>query len=315
MSNLSSSSFKGLKYLRNSFWREVLSTWLNNKQNIDIPSTVLKEAPLFNNINVKFHGNVLFFPELVSRNILLISDVFIDNVFISFELFKQKVNIPGAFLIYKCLFCALRPIFTKLTNNSSDSREENTTRLLKFQDMEIGSIGRKGFYQLLNPPESPLSEIYWSRRLGFQFPKHFWSLSFNSTKDSRLQTLQWKILMNIYPTAIILSKMNITSTDRCELCNIRETIDHFFFHCPKREKLWKLVESHISFIFSRQFQITWSKALLGVAADEGFKKDGIKLINYIILLAKQAISKSVYGSHQDPCIILENELRARKIIS
>ena len=195
-----------------------------------------------------------------------------------------------------------------------NSPEENKAILTKFQDLEIGSIGRKSFYSLLNPPEPPLSEIYWSRRLGYPFPKTFWLLPFKSTNDSRLQVLQWKILMNIYPTAIFLSKLKIKTSDRCDVCNVRETVEHFFYYCIKRKKLWNLVERYISVYFSKNFQVTWSEAILGVMAIDGCKKEDLNAINTIFFLAKQSVSKSVYGSHLDPCVIFENELRNRKLI-
>ena len=314
MSNLPSSSFKGLSTIHNSFWREVLSTWLDQK-NLGSSNFISPESPLFNNSNIKLGNNVLFFPELINRGIIYVKDVFANNVFISFESFHEKLNVPGSFLFYNCIYNALKPKLASLTNNPKNIPDDNKIILTKFQDLEIGSIGRKGFYFLLNPPETPLSELYWSRRLGYPFPKSFWSLTFKSTDDSRLQVLQWKILMNIYPTAIILSKMKIKTSDKCEECNLRETVEHFFYFCPKRKKIWNLVGRYISIYFSSNFQVTWSNAIFGIMAIDGCKKHYLKAINELLILAKHSISKSVYGSHQDPCIIFESELRNRKFIN
>ena len=201
-----------------------------------------------------------------------------------------------------------------LTNQRNNCQVENIALLTKFCDLDIGAIGRKGFYSLITNPVSPISERYWARKLGTEFPKEAWVLCFTCTYESRLQILQWKILMNIYPTAIILSRMKVKPSEKCELCNVSETIDHFFYLCPSRKKLWNKVEITISFIYAKCFLLTWKDAIIGVFSSDRFSKEEIKTINFIILLAKLSISKSVYGSQQDPCIIFENELTVRKIV-
>ena len=108
--------------------------------------------------------------------------------------------------------------------------------------------------------------------------------------------------------------MKIRSSDKCVQCNVTETIEHFFYYCSRRKKIWEYVSNTISFLFSRRIQITWEKAILGIVSEDGFSKNEMKLINNILLIAKLAISKSEYGSKQDACIILENELILRKIL-
>lgn len=223
-------------------------------------------------------------------------------------------NMPGSILIYNCLYNALLPHTHNLTINRNNSPEDDIAVLTKFCDLDVGTIGRKGFYSLLTDPVSPISESYWARKLGTEFPKEAWSLCFTCTYESRLQVLQWKILMNIFPTAIILSRMKIKPSENCEYCNVRESINHFFFFCPTRKKLWNKVENTISFLFAKRHKLTWKDAIIGVFSSDLFGKQEIKTINTIILLAKLSISKSVYGSKQEPCIIFENELMIRKII-
>ena len=124
MSNLPSSSFKGLSTIHNSFWREVLSTWLDHK-NLGSSNFISPESPLFNNSNFKLGNNVLFFPELINRGIIYVKDVFANNVFISFESFHEKLNVPGSFLFYNCIYNALKPKLASLTNNPKNVPYDN----------------------------------------------------------------------------------------------------------------------------------------------------------------------------------------------
>ena len=155
--------------------------------------------------------------------------------------------------------------------------------------------------------------IYWARKIGYDFPKEVWLIPFNCTIESRLHVLQWKILVNIFPTAIILHKMKIKQSENCESCDARETVDHFFF-CSKRRRIWSLVENNIQYLFSKRLELTWKDAILGVLPSDRYTKQELKTINMIILLAKLSISKSQYGPKQDQCIIFENELSIRGIM-
>ena len=61
-----------------------------------------------------------------------------------------------------------------------------------------------------------------------------------ASKESRLRLLLCKILYNIYPANILLSKMKIKRNDKCEY----DFNEHFFFHCKKLEGFWKCVEQY-----------------------------------------------------------------------
>ena len=108
--------------------------------------------------------------------------------------------------------------------------------------------------------------------------------------------------------------MKIKSSGRCDTCNSLETVEHFFYFCLKRKKLWDYVSNIIVMKFSKRFAITWEKAILGVIAESGFNKAEIRTINNIFLIAKMSISKSEYGTKQDSCIVMEQELRRRKLL-
>ena len=139
-------------------------------------------------------------------------------------------------------------------------------------------------------------------------------VAFDSTIETRLQILHWKIVMNIYPTSIILSKMKIRNSDLCEHCRVRDTLEHFFFHCALLDKLWSDVDNMITAVVGQRIDLSWDKALFGVLAPRDINSN-VRKINLIILLAKLAVSKSKYGSGLEPSLIFENELRLRNITS
>ena len=304
------SQFKGLMYVKNSFWREVISVWLNfNKSKNDATRSITPDSPLFNNAIIKFKNVPLYFQECISKKVIVVKDVIIGNKIIEFNHFKSLVNSPNSFLMYYCIVNALKPHIATIEGSTFQSNKYQIT----FCDTEVGEIGRKGFYHLLLHPEEPHVEQYWSRKMLVPFDKGFWLNAINATKETRLRILHWKILMNLYPTSIILKRMKLRNSDLCQICNVQDTMEHFFFSCSLVNKVWVHVNNIINIVLGHRNNVDWKSALFGFLSIRDASKQKIKLINLIILLAKLSISKAKYGKQRDPYLILENELRIREI--
>ena len=83
----------------------------------------------------------------------------------------------------------------------------------------------------------------WQRKLAFEMYDKVWILPGLATKETRLHELQWKILHNVYPTKIILQKMKVTESNKCNYC--ADTIDfpeHFSFKCKFVLSFWKCLK-------------------------------------------------------------------------
>ena len=307
-STVKSKYFKGLHLINNLFWKEVLCVFLDYNSYEDMHE-ITTEAPLFNNADITFKNKSLFFPHCIKKGIVYVKDMFMDRNLISYGTFKNIYDRADAFLVYNCIFNALKPHRNAITFVSNPIH-----CILYFKDIELSSIARKQFYVLIKASEIPITEKMWSRKLGSDFNKLCWTLPFQATKETRLQALQWKILMNIFPTAIVLQRMKVRNSDLCIHCDIPETIEHFFFHCAKLDRFWHYVENIISGLVSKRISLTWKDAILGITSIDGLSGQKLDLVNLVILLSKQSISKFKYGSRQDPCLILEHELIIRKIL-
>ena len=47
---------------------------------------------------------------------------------------------------------------------------------------------------------------FWRKKINIELDKNIWNIAYEVTKESRLRELHWKIVHNIYPTNIMLSK-------------------------------------------------------------------------------------------------------------
>lgn len=80
---------------------------------------------------------------------------------------------------------------------------------------------------------------------GVQIPNDLeWSAictrTFHTTRETRLQSLQFKLLHRITPCRTFLKRLRITETDECPFCQDtkQDSITHFFFECGLVQDFW-----------------------------------------------------------------------------
>ena len=71
--------------------------------------------------------------------------------------------------------------------------------------------------------------------------KKYMEKTVEATKEVRLTELQWKLLHNIYPTNILLSKMRVRENNKCTYCPWEiDYIEHFFNDCAFVKKILEM---------------------------------------------------------------------------
>ena len=224
-SNLGPKNIKGLDLVKSHFWKRVLETWLTlNKEETNNDSQINLNSPIFNNYEIRYKGQVLFLPQMIKRKIWRVKDVTKNGNLFTIEEVKQKFgSYPGLILDYNVILNAFCHI--KLNSNTEQNEEDS----FFFHNHKVDKIGRRKLMSLMKANQQTTNEQYWCKNKDFKITKEIWLLPFDSTKEVKTQMLQWKILHNIYPTAIILKKMGIKNSESCPSCDEKETLIHFFF--------------------------------------------------------------------------------------
>ena len=131
---------------------------------------------------------------------------------------------------------------------------------------------------------------FWDNRFNYQVPKDMCSIPYKYTKETQLQTWQWKIMNNIYPTNILLNKMGRAPNRNCTRCGQEGYIEHFFAACPAVRPLRTEVENLIAIWLGRRLTLTTSMILLVVEQLELSSKES-KTIIFALLIGKLCIFK------------------------
>ena len=129
-----------------------------------------------------------------------------------------------------------------------------------------------------------------------------------------MKVLLFKIFHNIFPTNILLSKYKIKDTNKC-LCGNTDYIDHYFVNCPLIKEYWRGVKNHIFSFTNYNLPESTHIKLFGLDCSDlnnNLQQSVVNDINYILLIAKAAISKAKYFNSTNYSMYFENELSIRK---
>ena len=304
-SSVSLKNFKGLSQMQSPFWRSVLRVWLEESDNPADPN-IYFEDPIFNNRHIKYNNSSLFLPSCLTRGIRLISDVILieEGRLLTLREFSDKYGPhPRNVLDHFTISTAMTNILHLVQH------KENTT--IMFKEIEIGSIGRKLFYHFLMTEDNPLCERIWSRKYGVELTADHWGDIFKIS-ETRLQTLNWKIMHNIYPTNILLQKIRIKQSQMCDFCTETDFIEHFLFNCQAVKRLWSNIEMDIELYLGFKLKLTEPMVLLGVTNIPEVPKRLRTKVNYIIVIGKLCVSKFKYGKKRSLMELYESECSLRK---
>ncbi len=69
--------------------------------------------------------------------------------------------------------------------------------------------------------------------------KNIYKSPFNIVRETRLQTLQYKIIHNTIVCNQRLKRIKIKESDTCSFCNLPDDIPHYFINCEHTKAFWK----------------------------------------------------------------------------
>ena len=306
------------------FWKSVARTWSEfkfNEESVEVEvSKDIASEPLFFNKNISYKGRPLFFQTWVRSGVKFMFQFMEHERWKSKAQIEEKVNRdPNLHFDYYALINGIPPRWKisltsqtdYLTSNNIINEEEvmhkNVKEALKLLDHNNNKLRQK-----LSGENVEICGLnFWKRKYGVDISPNFKMASF-ATKESRLRLLHFKILHNIYPTNILLKKMGIKNSDRCEFCDERDVIEHMFINCKLLKYFWNNVFQTIYNHTNVKFPQTDKDILFGYNYESVKSgKDKINTANHILLIAKLSISKFRYGKTKNIGLIFESEMNIR----
>jgi hypothetical protein len=260
---------------------------------------------LWNNQNVIYRGKLLLMLDWVNAGLMYISDIWQQNDIIPFNEIVRKVgHSPSRLFEYNAIRTAVRARASRLGQGTCPTTIPQVTEGMSPRSIRLRLAMASAC--------EPCSVGFWHRKYDTKIDKQHWMLAKECTKEIRLQLLHWKILHNIYPTGILLSKMGIRNCNKCPFCDEPDYLEHFFWHCKKVSPAWLRCTDYIQAKTGLVVTLTAKEALFGYYADV-VSRDKILIINHLILITKMYISKYKYGTESNLEILLHQQTLLRKL--
>ena len=235
---------------------------------------------------------------------------------ISYQSFFLKYGEKAdSMLIYNTIFNGLLRHTDQIKSEYDKEIVSDITPVPLFRDHECGKIERKVFLKMLNDNLTESVKTSWREQYDInKNDKNVWLMAFETVTETKLLELQYKILHNIYPTAVLLTKMKIKYSDLCNSCGEIETLEHFFVKCNTAKVLWTEAEKIVSISLGKTFTFTERLILFGILShEEEFNLNQRKFINKVNLITKISISKFKFKNEGNIKLLFENQLRFRGI--
>lgn len=308
------------------FWKRAINVWVDNNHKCIPIETHKKQIediliqPLYHNRNIKNGSSTIHFHKWAKCGITHMVDMFHSNRMKSISDIESITGVdPRTVIQYNALKKAIPLEWRRTILEAND----NTTHELAMVSKNQSKISRTKY--ILEMPNKNIrkqmqgnSATYisgrelWRKRLGIDIEPYY-GIGNLATKESRLRTLHFKILHNIYPTNIMLNRMGLKPTNKCEQCDVIDYVEHMFIHCEAITGYWDHIMKHIYFQTGVSLSKTNSNILFGITPELlGPNKIHTNKINHILLVAKMSISKHRYRSgKQNVKLIFDTEIDYR----
>ena len=305
--------FKGFMEVPSLYWRQILKVWLMNKKSF--MSKNRRMECIWNNDEFVYQGNVVYFKEWAIKGITHLNDVMHNNCFITLREAERIIGSkPSLYLQYEVVKEAVRYYVRKQPQWNQDVHTDKVDILFNDKFLTSAKMFRIELTEIKY--STPCCEQFWNNKFGIRIEAEQWELARNTTGESRLRELHFKIMHNIYPTNILLHKMGISANNKCTYCTGEvDYLEHFFYDCKQIKSVWKCVEDMFYKMYGISMSVSMTEAILGIVTKPGYSKKMINFANHLILIAKMCVGKFRYGSPLVIQIMFERELRLRKLLT
>ena len=306
------------------FYKVMQNTWSDITKVIKPNEEIIQNQTIWENRYITIQNMPFTWKKWKDAGIIRIGNIIDNNgTYLNREQIQQKYGITVNFLellqIRQSLPFEWRRIIEQSKNISNIdepwfsyngkllpiSKANSKTAYIFFRDTneKIPSCNRKWLEQFPHLNEKSLSDNF--KRI------------FLMTKETKLQSFQYKVLHRYIQCRKKLHEMTIVDNPNCEHCGASDTIIHFFVDCDYVAQFWNTLQDWINAVYrDNNLLFSAENIIFGIDGETEISK----VINYISLIAKYFIYTNRLKSNHalDPMTffsILKFKLRIEKNIS
>ena len=280
-----------------TFYQQIYNVWNDFKPESNTPQEYVTENIWYNKYikiasdNDRKRKHSFLWQSYYAAGLQKVKDLFRnDRTLISFDEFIRKYGGKCNFLQFQRLKKAIPKHWLDAISNSSvvNFTDTETVCYCKIQNkmIDVRIVNTKMFYDMLIKMKyvKPTAIYRWNGL--FEIHDTDWEsilkLPYTATRETKLQSFQFKVIHRIIACKKWLYMQNILETDKCETCNIEDNLIHFFVECRLVTTFWKMLENWWNRLAKNKVKITTKHIIFGFYYDKSYFCN----INYVIILAK-----------------------------
>jgi len=260
---------------------------------------VMQES-LWCNSKIQVDSKTVFYNDWYIVGIRYIGDIVnVRGELLSLNEINRKFNINITnFLMYLSICKAIPNNWKKLL---SEEPEDNlfimeevkpSVHMEEELNVDITYLTSKQLYWIfirLRQPTLMSNEAYWNTK--FDLTPDMWYniyyLPYTATRETKLQTFQYKILHLIFACGLKLKHWRIQETPNCPTCLVTDDIEHYFVTCKNVDVFWSSLRKWWYKLCKNCVRFNSKEIILGSLDSSCHRIQ----INYIILKGKWFIHK------------------------
>ena len=196
-------------------------------------------------------------------------------------------------LQYNSLKSAIPKGWVKKVKNSCHTHDKYESLTLKINNIRksVDKLKCRDYYWELvtKMREMPSCIEHWETcyyYIDFDW-KYIYSLPYNITRETKLQSLQFQILNRYIPCRSFLKQCKQEISDKCKICNEIDDLEHFFHSCSSVKPFWRGFNHWFSGIFHTYIHLRPADVIFGIPNE--MDDNILFVLNFCILFAKAYI--------------------------
>ncbi len=231
--------------------------------------------------------------------------------FLNLQQFQQKLGIQyNNFTEFYGVLAAIPKHWKDLLKEKKPGMHiveatDDVTILLGNIKLNLETANNKQLYThfLKKFKETPTAVAKWSELYNIEEGDwvEIFRNAFKVCRETKLQSLQYKILHRIFPCNVYVSRWNSTVSEHCPHCQMADTLEHYFYHCESIRFFWSAFTRWWCCITGINLTLSEVDIIFGGANENN--DELCNALNFCILFGKSYIVRCRYRDHK--CSLIE----------
>ena len=292
------------------FYKEMLETLYKYRQIPDTPSEIRNENIWYNRYIIR-GSSTLYSKQLIELGIIKLQNIVdAEGNLLTFDNLPFEVKSKTNFLYWNGLLKAIPKTWIPRLKIETTVLTHSTVPLnIKGPEKDLALLNIKSLYSELLKQKITTSrsvqhftekynidEITWKR---------IYKLPYDLKLNNRVKEFQYKIIHGYLATNLLLYKMKIVSSPRCNFCDLySQSIQHMFFECLPIRNIWYQLERKILNVTNRVISFCEKDILFGIVLQR--EKEFYGMVNRVIFYSKYYVYR---------CKIQNEEVTYEKLLA